>query len=95
MKPCFLPNPGHIPFRRTRCVETYPCFTQLHNDDEHTKIKNQKNSRGVEPEILTGRETKIAILAFFRAERRNFAPGHEMEDWFAAAQKYAEIENNN
>jgi len=26
----------------------------------------------------------IAEAAYFRAERRNFAPGHEMEDWVAA-----------
>ena len=26
----------------------------------------------------------IAIAAYFRAERRCFAPGHEMEDWLAA-----------
>jgi hypothetical protein len=60
-----------------------------------TQKSKTKKTAGVEPEILTGRATKIAILAFFRAERKNFAPGHEMEDWFAAAQKYAEIENNN
>ncbi|HEV7607302.1 MAG TPA: DUF2934 domain-containing protein [Steroidobacteraceae bacterium] len=26
----------------------------------------------------------IAEAAFFRAERRGFAPGHEIEDWLAA-----------
>lgn len=26
----------------------------------------------------------IAQAAYFRAERRNFAPGHELEDWVAA-----------
>jgi hypothetical protein len=30
------------------------------------------------------RRNMIARAAYFRAERRNFAPGHEEEDWVAA-----------
>jgi hypothetical protein len=30
------------------------------------------------------RRGRIAQAAYFRAERRNFAPGHELEDWVAA-----------
>jgi DUF2934 family protein len=30
------------------------------------------------------REALIAENAYFRAERRGFAPGHEEEDWLAA-----------
>lgn len=30
------------------------------------------------------REQMIAKAAYFRAEQRNFAPGHELEDWLAA-----------
>jgi len=30
------------------------------------------------------RRAMIADAAYFRAERRGFAPGHEMEDWLAA-----------
>ena len=30
------------------------------------------------------RRSMIARAAYFRAERRNFAPGHELEDWVAA-----------
>jgi hypothetical protein len=30
------------------------------------------------------RRAMIARAAYFRAERRNFAPGHELEDWMAA-----------
>jgi hypothetical protein len=29
-------------------------------------------------------ESMIAMAAYYRAERRGFAPGHELEDWFAA-----------
>ena len=30
------------------------------------------------------RRSMIALAAYFRAERRNFGPGHELEDWVAA-----------
>lgn len=30
------------------------------------------------------RERMIAVAAFYRAERRGFAPGCELEDWLAA-----------
>jgi len=30
------------------------------------------------------REAAIAEAAYFRSERRGFAPGHELEDWLAA-----------
>jgi hypothetical protein len=35
----------------------------------------------ISPEL---RRTMIAEAAYWRAERRGFEPGHEMEDWFAA-----------
>lgn len=33
------------------------------------------------------RQTTIAQAAYFRAQRRGFAPGHELEDWLAAEQE--------
>ena len=30
------------------------------------------------------RQSMIAKVAYLRAERRNFVPGHELEDWLAA-----------
>jgi len=30
------------------------------------------------------RERMIAAAAYYRAERRSFAPDHELEDWYAA-----------
>jgi len=35
----------------------------------------------VNPEV---RRAMIAETAFFRAQRRGFEPGHELEDWLAA-----------
>ncbi|MBK1701078.1 hypothetical protein CKO22_09120 [Thiococcus pfennigii] len=36
------------------------------------------------------REQRIKEVAYFRAQRRGFAPGHEIEDWLAAEE---EIDN--
>ncbi len=38
----------------------------------------------VTPEV---RRQMIAEAAYFRAEARGFAPGHELEDWLAAEQE--------
>ena len=35
------------------------------------------------------REALIAEAAYFRAEKRGFTPGHEVEDWLAAERKIA------
>jgi hypothetical protein len=29
----------------------------------------------------------VAVNAYYRAEKRGFEPGHEMDDWFEAEQK--------
>lgn len=34
------------------------------------------------------KNTRIAELAYYKAEQRGFAPGHELEDWLAAEQEY-------
>ena len=33
----------------------------------------------------------VAEAAYFRAERRNFAPGFEMEDWYEAEREVEEL----
>jgi hypothetical protein len=45
--------------------------------------------RFVEPRPAKPREALIAEIAYFRAQRRGFEPGHELEDWLAAE---AEVE---
>jgi hypothetical protein len=39
-------------------------------------------ARIVDP--ATPRETLIATAAYYRAARRDFEPGHELDDWLAA-----------
>lgn len=34
--------------------------------------------------LLEDRERRIRVAAYIKAERRGFAPGHELEDWLAA-----------
>jgi Protein of unknown function (DUF2934) len=34
--------------------------------------------------VSEDRQSIIAKAAYFRAERRHFEPGHELEDWLAA-----------
>jgi hypothetical protein len=36
------------------------------------------------PSMSESREARIAECAYWRAERRGFAPGHELEDWLQA-----------
>ncbi|TAN68340.1 MAG: DUF2934 domain-containing protein [Methylobacter sp.] len=35
--------------------------------------------------------TKIAELAFYKAESRGFKPGHELDDWIRAEREFKEI----
>jgi len=42
--------------------------------------------------VLRSRHELIAELAYFRALKRGFEPGHELEDWLAAE---AEIDQRN
>lgn len=50
--------------------------------------KSRKN--GVEPALELPDEdcdnsyARIAVCAYYKAEARDFEPGHEMEDWFVA-----------
>jgi hypothetical protein len=36
------------------------------------------------PSFSDSREARIAEAAYWRAERRGFAPGHELDDWLQA-----------
>jgi DUF2934 family protein len=36
------------------------------------------------PSFSTSREARIAEAAYWRAERRGFAAGHELDDWLEA-----------
>ena len=44
-------------------------------------VEQSGPARGIDPDRL---HQLVAKLAYFRAERRGFAPGHELCDWLAA-----------
>ena len=51
--------------------------------------KAKAATQPVRPERIGSelREQMIAELAYYRAEKRGFEPGHELEDWLAAEQE--------
>ena len=40
----------------------------------------------------TDREVRISQLAYYKAQQRDFAPGHDWADWFAAEREVAEVD---
>ena len=52
------------------------------NENEATGFDDQESSN-------FERERLIAEAAYFRAEKRGFEPGKEMDDWFMAEQEIA------
>ena len=48
--------------------------------------------QGVTDPCRSDRETMVRMAAYFRAERRGFAPGYEIEDWLAAEAEVSEPE---
>lgn len=68
--------------------------------NEHSSISTEKSSSSrragsgspakaahrsdITPVSTEERERMIAMAAYYRAEHRGFAPGGELEDWFAA-----------
>ena len=54
---------------------------EVASDVEITKSNLQQRDL---PSLSENREARIAERAYWRAERRNFEPGHELEDWLHA-----------
>ena len=47
-------------------------------------IPIQMTGQDMEPLTDEQRRELVAVAAYYLAERRNFKPGHETEDWLAA-----------
>jgi hypothetical protein len=52
------------------------------DSENNSVISNVENL-----ESNVDREIKIAECAFYKAEKRGFEPGHELEDWLEAEQE--------
>jgi len=56
--------------------------------------KTVKNEVNLEPGesgntiYLPDRDARIAELAYYKAESREFEPGHELDDWLEAEQEF-------
>lgn len=48
------------------------------------KVKPRETPEQEEATDIAEREARIAELAYLKAEKRGFEPGHEMEDWLEA-----------
>jgi len=56
------------------------------------KVKNEEipvseEASCEEAICVSDRDAMIAELAYCKAEKRGFEPGHEMDDWFEAEQE--------
>lgn len=51
---------------------------------EDVEITGSKLEQREIPSFSASREARIAEAAYWRAERRGFAPGHELDDWLSA-----------
>jgi hypothetical protein len=50
--------------------------------------KSRSSESAASAPLAKSRESVIAELAYFRAQGRGFAPGHEAEDWFEAEAEF-------
>jgi hypothetical protein len=51
------------------------------------KSNAQELSPGQGTDCTPDKDTRIAELAYLKAERRGFMPGHELDDWLEAEQE--------
>jgi Protein of unknown function (DUF2934) len=57
-----------------------------HSRGEASQAQELRGTRRSARQVFSpaDRHRAIAVAAYFRAERRGFAPGGELADWFAA-----------
>ncbi|MDD5322645.1 MAG: DUF2934 domain-containing protein [Methylococcales bacterium] len=44
-----------------------------------------------DPELLNKFREMVAVNAYYRAEKRGFEPGHELDDWYEAEREITNI----
>ncbi len=69
-----------------RTKKTAPPVTQQPSADTstHTEVTAANLERREIPSFSESREARIAEAAYWRAERRGFTAGQELDDWLAA-----------
>lgn len=53
------------------------------------------NAKKLTPINLPDCYTKIAEIAFYKAEKRDFKTGHELNDWLEAEREFVEVITKN
>jgi len=72
---------------RKRAVVGDGVIAQMERDkDVRQLVAAEAKDRSVE------HHARIALAAYFIAEKRGFEPGHELDDWFAAEAELARAE---
>ena len=72
---------------RKRAVVGDGVIAQMERDkDVRQLVAAEAKDRSVE------HHARIALAAYFIAEKRGFEPGHELDDWFAAEAELAQAE---
>jgi len=55
-----------------------------------SKVKNEEIVLTDKTELSNpNREEKIAEIAYYKSESRDFEPGHDLEDWYQAELEYS------
>jgi hypothetical protein len=44
-----------------------------------------------DPDLINKFREMVAVNAYYRAEKRGFEPGHEMDDWYEAEREITNI----
>ena len=44
-----------------------------------------------DPDLINKFREMVAVNAYYRAEKRDFEPGHEMDDWYEAEREITNI----
>jgi len=82
------PNPDSAPTKRRGTRVKAPHRTRASRPDGDGKLVDVSVYLHPQPTDQSApaatRDEQIRVEAYLRAERRGFAPGHELEDWLAA-----------
>ena len=67
-----------------RTKKTAPPVAEQRSANESAEVTSSQLERREIPSFSIDREARIAEAAYWRAERRGFAGGQELDDWLAA-----------
>jgi hypothetical protein len=75
--------------RKTTTRRARPAAAKPPGSDKSKAPADAKRSKAAAAPVTADRRAWIATAAYFRAERRGFTPGGEVDDWLAAEAEIA------